>query len=221
MQSLGVASLCFVWMGMPSTAATARSEVPSFAGTWQRNDEKSDDPREVLAKVREQGGAPPGGGGGRRPGGGPGGGGFGGRGPGGGTRGGGPGGGGPGGGGGRRGGGGRPSLFDLAERLEIEQGEDELKVVAGETVRIFYLDGKKHEREGEDGVKIQTRAQLKGDVIEIQQSGPRGGELIESYKLSPDGGILVVTRQFKGPQFKSEVVVRSVYDLTPKDAEKR
>ena len=183
---------------------------PSFSGTWKRNPEKSDDPRQVMAvleKMRESGGGAPAGfggpgregsGGGHHGGlGGPGGGGYrgGGYGP------------------HQRGSGGHGgSMRQLPDTLEIEQSDSELKVSAGDDVRVFYLDGQKRERRSPDDAKIEIRAEWKGAAIEIKEKHEHGGEIRESYELSPEAKTLIVTRQLNLPRMKEPLLIRTVYD---------
>jgi NAD dependent epimerase/dehydratase family enzyme len=109
-------------------------------------------------------------------------------------------------------------MASVAETLEIEQSESELKVIAGESVRIFYLDGEKRERETPDGFKMEVRARWEGEAVVVEQKTSRGAKLSESYALSPDGASLVVTRRMESPRFKTPLIVRSVYEPAALDS---
>ena len=150
-----------LFIGLVGLPAQPAQDI-GFSGVWERDIERSDDPREkmqaAMEQMREQtgqrggGGGRPGGGGGR-----PGGGGGGGR---------------PGGGGGRGergGGGGRPDVGNIPDELTVELTGEEFQVDDGERLRIYYLDGKKHKRETQNGMKLETIAELKGSAIVIEE----------------------------------------------------
>jgi hypothetical protein len=188
-------------------AFTLATTVTGLNGTWERDPDRSDDPRQKMQEAMEQmrgrrgggrdGGMPPGGGmpGGGMPGGRPG------RPPG--------GKGGPG-----RGGGPMGAIGTVADTLAIEQDAGELHVDDGTRVRIYYLDGKKHKRELDNGTSLETTASLAGNAVSIEEKMERG-EISHKYELSPDGQTLIVTRTLDFG--KDPIVIKSVYDRAPGD----
>ena len=167
----------------------------SFAGLWERDVERSDDPEEkmqaAMEQMREQMGR--GGGGGGRP-------------PGGGGR--------PGGGGGRRGGGreggGRPDLGNIPDELRVEMDGEEFRVDDGERLRIYYLDGEKHKREMANGMKLETVSELKGHAVVIEEKMERG-KIDRKFELSPEGGTMIMTLTVKFGPMKDPVLIKTVY----------
>lgn len=183
-----------------------------FTGTWERNEDESDDPEEKMRaafeamreRMKGRGGrmGPPPEGAGR-----------------------------PGGMGeaGRMGPGGRPgagppdfgSMFVSADSLETTLKGGEFHVLTSDDapVRIYYLDGKKHKRQAPSGMTMETKSEMTGDRIVVEQETEQGGEIRETYELSPDGGRMIVTVQFKGRFFKEPVIVRTVYEAVPDETE--
>ena len=206
-----------LFIGLVGLPAQPAQDI-GFSGVWERDIERSDDPQEkmqaAMEQMREQtgqrggGGGRPGGGGGRPGGGGgrPGGGG--------GRPGGGGGGGRPGGGGGRgeRGGGGRPDVGNIPDELTVELTGEEFQVDDGERLRIYYLDGKKHKRETQNGMKLETIAELKGSAILIEEKMERG-KIDRKFELSPDGATMIMTLTVKFGRMKDPVVIRTVYEI--------
>lgn len=191
-----------LFIGLVGLPAQTVQDI-GFSGVWERDIERSDDPREkmqaAMEQMREQmgqrggGGGRPGGGGGR-PGGG--------------------GGGRPGGGGGRgeRGsGGGRPDVGNIPDELTVELTGEEFQVDDGERLRIYYLDGKKHKRETSNGMKLETIAELKGSAILIEEKMERG-KIDRKFELSPDGATMIMTLTVKFGRMKDPVVIRTVYE---------
>lgn len=182
---------------LPVRALQAPIEAPAqelraFAGTWERDPERSDDPeekmQEAFQKMREQrsrGGGPPGGG----PGGPPGGGGL-----------------------GRRGrGGGMPGLGRAADEIHVEVEGVEFRIDDGERVQIYFLDGEKHRRELPDGTKLETVSRRQGSRIVIEEKLDRG-KIERKIELGGDERTLVVTTTIRLERMKDPVVIRSVYD---------
>ncbi len=164
-----------------------------FSGVWERDIERSDDPREkmqaAMEQMREQmgqrggGGGRPGGGGGR-----------------------------PDGGGGRgERGGGRPDVGNIPDELTVELTGEEFQVDDGGRLRIYYLDGKKHKRETSNGMKLETIAELKGSAIVIEEKMERG-KIDRKFELSPDGATMIMTLTVKFGRMKDPVVIRTVYE---------
>ena len=199
------------WMlvGLTSLSLTVfGQDGPSFTGSWQRDDERSDNPREkmqeAMSSMRDSmgggrgggmpGGGMPGGGAGMPPGGMPGGGGK--------------------GGGKRRGQGGMnfAAILEAAASIDIEASDGEFRVDDGDSVQIYYLDGEKHKRELDNGTQLETTAVRRGDSIVIEEKMERG-DIKRTFEMAPDGKTLIVTTTFEGSRMKDPVVVRSVYDL--------
>ena len=193
-----------LFIGLVGLPAQPAQDI-GFSGVWERDIERSDDPQEkmqaAMEQMREQtgqrggGGGRPGGGGGR-----PGGGGGGGR---------------PGGGGGRGergGGGGRPDVGNIPDELTVELTGEEFQVDDGERLRIYYLDGKKHKRETQNGMKLETIAELKGSSILIEEKMERG-KIDRKFELSPDGATMIMTLTVKFGRMKDPVVIRTVYEM--------
>jgi hypothetical protein len=209
---LRLAAIAFISLGLAMPLLTA-TEQPAFTGKWQRNDEESDDPREKMQEAMEamrqqmggRGGGRGGGMGGGMP---PSGGGMGGRG---------------GGQGGRegmqgRGRGGREvgmaNLMTMTENIETVLEGNEFQVIpSGEgRVRIFYLDGKKHKQETANGMKIETKSEMKGSRILVEQKMDQGRKIHMTYEMGPDGALMIVTTQIEGGRMPEPVIIRTVYN---------
>ena len=121
----------------------------------------------------------------------------------------------PGGGGGRGergGGGGRPDVGNIPDELTVELTGEEFQVDDGERLRIYYLDGKKHKRETQNGMKLETIAELKGSAILIEEKMERG-KIDRKFELSPDGATMIMTLTVKFGRMKDPVVIRTVYEM--------
>lgn len=185
------------------TAPSWAEQTPTFAGSWERDPERSDDAEEkmeaAMQQMREQRGGrgggmqPGGGGGGMSPGGG-----------------GGRGGGGQGGGqGGERGR--QPQMGRIPESFDAELESKEFRIDTGERVQIFYLDGEKHKRQLPNGAELETVAEMSGSAIYIEEKMERG-EMQRKYDLSPDGQTMIMTLTMKMGGMKDPVVIRTVYE---------
>jgi hypothetical protein len=207
--ALGVAAAGLLW-----PTAGAAFDLAKLAGDWRRNAELSDDAdaqmRVAMSQARERmrggGFGGPGGGFGRRGGGmGRPGGGFGGM--------------------GRRGDGsmgggsmgeGRHRPDPAPEALHIEVAGEELRVDdGGPMVRIYRADGKKHKRETANGGEMETRCEVKDNLVEVESKSPRGTKIKQIYTMDPDGKRLVVALRLKLPMVSDEILIRSVYDPAP------
>lgn len=205
---LGLAGIAFISISLAVPLLSA-AEQPAFSGKWQRNEEESDDPREKMQEameaMRQQMGGRGGGRGGRS--------------------------GGMGGGMGGRGGnqgdrgemqgrgqggrdGGMANLMAMAKHIETVLEESEFHVIpTGEgRVRIFYLDGKKHRQETPNGMKIETKSELKGSRILVEQKMEQGRKIHTTYELGPDGALMIVTTQIEGGRTPEPVIIRTVYN---------
>jgi hypothetical protein len=166
---------------------TPAQDPARFAGTWERDEERSDDPdekiREALQKMAERrprgGGPPPV----------------------------------PGGPGGPRGApiGREGLLARMADEIHVEVEGVELRIDDGQRVQIYFLDGEKHRRELGDGTKLETVTRNLGSSILIEEKLDRG-KIETKLELGEEGKTLVVTRTIRLERWKEPVAVRSVYD---------
>ena len=206
--------------GSSSPADTPQVEPPNLSGTWELNEEDSDDLREKMMEARRSGGS----GGSRSGGGGFGGGMGGGRGGMGGGMGAGRGGmsGGRGGmGGGQRGGrsGGRdgegpPRLMRGIDVLEVEQSDSTVRVQYSDgTERILITDGQKQESESPNGDSMITTAVWKQGQLIVTVKSNEGGKITEWYKLSENGERLIVKLDLPGRGRLPAMKLKRVYDL--------
>ncbi len=189
---------------LPAPAASA--DRPDFSGTWELNEEFSDDPYEKMQeamaeRMRSGGGRPPMGGG----------------------MGGGRGGGGRGGGGGMGGPGGsmpdreamQRRMQEIGERVKtmaVEHDETTLTVVyADGEERKLFLDGKKHYRETGRG-DLQTKSKWSGDrEITVKATAEDGRRVIEKWELAAEGGLLEVTVMIGGDGRRPGFTLKRVY----------
>jgi len=193
------------------TAASLAGDRPDFSGTWQLNEQLSDDPIEVMRaemqrrRASETMGS------------------MGGRGSG--MSGGGMGSSGMGGGG--RGGGGaagqREDPMAAAERLErMNRGAEKLEITqqgsemriryADGRERLFVADGKKHLRESGVG-DLQIKAKWKGDAkLVVRSTTEQRHEITEVYEFSPHRTRLHVTISVEGKSGGSSFRFKRVYE---------
>jgi hypothetical protein len=164
------------------------AEEPNFAGTWQLNDEQSDDAREkIRSAIGSSGGGRHGSFGGRR-----------------GSRGGGP--------------GGDPQermgkMLEAAERLTIAHRDLELTITDNNgRAHTFYTDGRSFEQQTPRGDAVDVTARWQGGQLVVERAGGRGGKVSETYELAPDGQQLFVTTRIENRRFEEPVVIRRVYD---------
>ncbi len=116
-------------------------------------------------------------------------------------------------GGGRPGGegrGGRPDFAKIPDELRVEIDDRELRVDDGERVRIYYLDGKKHKRELENGMKLETVSAIQGNAVVVEEKMERG-KIDRKFELSPDGDTMIATLTVKLGPMKDPVVIKTVY----------
>ncbi len=215
--SLGVLAAAGALLLAPSPSAAA-AERPDFTGTWELNEELSDNPRDKMRQARGGRGGFGGPGGGRS-------GGFGG--PGGGRSGGfgGPG-GGRGGGFGGPGGGDREALRERMRELqeslrvlEITHADPEL-VLQAESDRdppgrdqTFFTDGRDFYRRTLGGDLAEARAKWKdGGRLVFKMKRGEAGKVTETWELAPGGRQLYVTVKTGGGGRMSEMELRRVYD---------
>ncbi len=101
-----------------------------------------------------------------------------------------------------------------AEEITIEEEGNELVVDDGYgKVRIFYVDGLKHERQTPFGAKLETVCTRQGGRILIDQKLDKWGRITETYVPSSDGETLTHTVRFESKRFKEPLVIRNSYYL--------
>jgi hypothetical protein len=99
----------------------------------------------------------------------------------------------------------------VPEELTVEVDGKEVTLDTGERLQIYFLDGEKHRRELENGMKLETVSRLQGSAILIEEKFERG-KIDRKLQLGPDGQTLVVTWTIKMGNMKDPVVIRTVYD---------
>ena len=109
---------------------------------------------------------------------------------------------------------GMANLMAAAAQIETVLDNNEFQVIpTGEgRVRIFYLDGKKHQQETGNGMKIETTSELKGNRILVERKMEQGRKIKSTYELGPDGSLLIVTTQLEGGRMPEPVIIRTVYN---------
>lgn len=197
-----------------SPADTPPEEHPDLSGTWELNEELSDDFRQKMMEARRSGrlGGPRSGGGGM----------GGGRGGFGGGMGGGRGGMGGGQRGGRSGnwdgerppGEGPPGILRGIELLQIEQTASTVTIrYSDDSERILLPDGKKQESELPNGDSLVTSAVWKNDQLIVTAKRKEGGKTTEWYQSYADGERLIVKLDLPGRGRLPAIQLKRVYDL--------
>ena len=103
-------------------------------------------------------------------------------------------------------------FVQYADELDIELSRGELVVDdGGDNLRIYYLDGQKHERQMQNGTRLETKATSTGGQIDIEMKTSDGAKIFETYKLSSGGNEMVLTVRLEDKQLKAPLVIRSVY----------
>ena len=106
------------------------------------------------------------------------------------------------------------SLITVFESLDIKHEASEFHVNTGERLSIYYLDGKKHQRNAPDGSKVDVTAEVRGLSILIKTKTERGFEVNRTFELSQTGEDMFITVNFKGPRNSDPVTIKTVYELT-------
>jgi hypothetical protein len=195
---------------LAARAVEKANERPDFTGTWQLNNEESDDLREKMLEARQgrgngSGGSRGGGGFGGPPAGRGGMGGprgrFGGR------------------GGGDRGDMGAPPLMrEALERLVISHSDPEITISYGDgRLLVLYTDGRKIERESPFGEVLVFKTKWKEDRIVVKRRSEGRPEVTEIYELSPERERLFVTLEFEPPRGGGQITLRRVYESVDAD----
>ena len=104
------------------------------------------------------------------------------------------------------------TFMQYADELYIELEPDELVVDDGDgRVRIYYLDGEKHERQLTNGVRVETVATRVGQNITIDQKAD-DTKVLETYVFSSDGERLELTVRLQNKQLNGPLIIRSIYE---------
>ena len=102
---------------------------------------------------------------------------------------------------------------DVLDVIEIEQTEDDLKLSVGEGdefFSLFYLDGKPHARELQDGTRIEATATWEDGSLHVVQKAEGGAVLEEIFSLL--NGQLAVIFHLKSKAASTPVLFRTVYE---------
>ena len=188
-------ALSIVLIGSLQTDTSLAADRPDFSGSWQLNEELSENPRDkMMEKMRGSGGGSRGGGG-----------------KGGGRR----------GGGGRGGGGGgeeemQTRLQSMAERvqeLEILHQEPELVIeFADGSSRTIFTDGQVVTDDFAGGV-FEGKGKWKGDSqVVFKSESAAGSKVTEIYELNETGDMLFLTTKMEGDGRRPSISFRRVYD---------
>ena len=103
-------------------------------------------------------------------------------------------------------------FMQYADELYIELEPDELMVDdGGGRIRIYYLDGEKHERQLSTGVRLETVATRVGWKIEIDQKAD-DTKVVETYVFSDDGERLELTVRLENRQLNGPLIIQSIYE---------
>lgn len=107
-------------------------------------------------------------------------------------------------------------FVQYADELYLERNPRDLVVDdGGERVRIYYLDGKEHERQMHDGTRLETVTTVTGGRIQVEMETDDGAKISEAYSLSVDGDELTLTVRLEDDQLREPLVIRSVYTRAP------
>ena len=103
-------------------------------------------------------------------------------------------------------------FVQYADELHLELSKRDLVVDdGGDNLRIYYLDGTKHERQMQDGTRLETKAIRSGSQIDVEMKTSDGAKIFETYEISSDGSEMVLTVRLEDKQLSGPLVIRSVY----------
>ncbi len=192
--TLGVLGILALLMSIPGEVGAGR-DVSDFSGTWQLNEDLSEDPRSKMGERMGRGGGGMGRGGGGM---------------------------GRGGGGMGRGGGGMGDPEPMRDRMRrMEQGSETVTILhvepqmtirtADGRERLIYTDGRKQERTGGVG-PVETRAKWKKDRLIVRDRMETGMTITRTFFYVPEDRHLYVDTEIegRGPSFRFQ----RVYDRT-------
>jgi hypothetical protein len=95
--------------------------------------------------------------------------------------------------------------------LDIRQGPGDFRLFdEADNIRIYYIDGKKHQRETPWGERLETVTKWQGSELHMRTDGKDLGEIDELYGM--EGQSLVYTVKLRLEGSKDEVVVRTFYN---------
>lgn len=95
--------------------------------------------------------------------------------------------------------------------LEIRQSASDIRLYDdADNVRIYYIDGKKHQRETPWGERLETVTQWEGGELYMRTDGKDLGEIDEIYAM--EGEKLLYTVKIRLEDSKQEVVIHTYYD---------
>ncbi len=104
------------------------------------------------------------------------------------------------------------TFMQYADELYVELDPDELVVDDGDgRIRIYYLDGEKHERQLSNGVRVETVATRVGQTITIDQKAD-DTKVLETYVFSSDGERLELTVHLENKQLNGPLIIQSIYE---------
>jgi hypothetical protein len=103
------------------------------------------------------------------------------------------------------------ALSRALQLLEIRQSPSDFRLYdEADNVRIYYIDGKKHQRETPWGEKLETVTKWEGSELQMRTDGKDLGEIDEIYSM--EGPQLLYTIKMRLDGQKGEVVVRTFYN---------
>jgi hypothetical protein len=103
--------------------------------------------------------------------------------------------------------------------LQIEVERHEVRIDnGGRQLRILRPDGRKQQRQGLDGARIETRCRWKDGSLVVESKSERGMKMTESYTLARGGRALAVKIHIEG-RFGEPITLRSHYDAAVAGAE--
>ena len=104
------------------------------------------------------------------------------------------------------------SYLQYADELYLELDDRELVVDdGGDIMRIYYLDGEKHERQMRSGTRMETVASRSAGKIHVAMKTEHDAKIYETYELSSSGDELVLTVRLEDKQLKKPLVIRTIY----------
>lgn len=180
-------------IGSLHTDTSLAADRPDFSGTWQLNEELSEDPRDQMRKQTGERGGRGGNGGGTR------------------------------GGGGRSSGGqGRDpggmqerfqSMKQRVEILEIQHHDPEMAIGFGDgTRRTLFTDGRKMGDNLESGVFEAKAKWRQASSVVFEAENAVGQKITEIYELDASGQRLEVTTRIEGGDRRPDMSLKRIYD---------
>jgi hypothetical protein len=105
-------------------------------------------------------------------------------------------------------------LVNALRVLDIKQGASDFRLFdQADNIRIYYIDGKKHQRETPWGERLETMTKWEGSELHVRTDGKDLGEIDEIYGMEAKD--LVYTVKLRLEDSDDEVVVRSFYQRAP------